>query len=99
MGRTTTCGDHQGSPATIQWLSTMRVKTDAAGHKTEGLKNRKAHQLKQVLKYKVTLKQKVTQKFKTKTKWNVWRRQRPKITAYTNNKEETTNQLKIYETG
>ena len=46
MGRTTTCGDHHGSPATIQWLSTMRAKTDAAGHKTEGLKNRKGTSIK-----------------------------------------------------
>ena len=50
----------------------MRAKTDAAGHKTEGLKNRRAHQLKQVLKKKAALNQKVTQKFKTKTEWNVW---------------------------
>ena len=42
------------------------------GTKQKVLKTEKAHQLKQVLKYKVTLKQKVTQKFKTKTEWNVW---------------------------
>ena len=44
MGRTATCGDHQGTCTTIQWLSTMRPKTDGSKKEvTLKSENRRSH--------------------------------------------------------